>query len=381
MAPPPKHHPQTDTEWREDATYRSSHFQDNHQSLTQHMGSARYGFSDRYRERQTSLEELSPSSSSMPPLSSLELSQQGQRCLQDVLPYRQNSVRGNAGAHDVPGNAGSDVTYTQAGPDSCYSGSAFESLTPNSSVSSQRHSEYGESPTSLRRPSAAKKQRYWLYVRQQPRAGRACPNSRDRRGIDPPPVVQLQISDFDPNSPEDMEDMRDQSLIVHCLLCSASSPKRDLSIMMGQDESNGAMRAEKQINGNLDASPFFCDEDPDPSTAPRHPSSQLYCPLQSPPRDTARRNLPATFFYFADLSIRRAGVYRLEFQLMRMRMDQRQFSVLHSVLSEPFNVVNAKDFDHVQASTTLVRELVARGAGFPLKLKQGSRAHRTSPEE
>lgn len=150
---------------------------------------------------------------------------------------------------------------------------------------------------------------------------------------------------------------------------------------MRKDDQNGAMRAEKQINGNLDASPFFCDEDPDPGTAPPHPSSQLYYPLQTPPPDTSRRNLPATFFYFADLSIRRAGVYRLEFQLMRLRMDQQPFHVLHSVVSEPFNVVNAKDFDHVQQSTPLVRELVARGAGFPLKLKQGSRAQRTSPEE
>lgn len=66
---------------------------------------------------------------------------------------------------------------------------------------------------------------------------------------------------------------------------------------------------------------------------------------------------------------------------MRVRTDQQPFPVLHSVLSEPFNVVNAKDFDHVQPSTPLVRGLVASGAGFPLKLKQGSRAHRTSPEE
>ncbi len=242
---------------------------------------------------------------------------------------------------------------------------------------------YGNSSSSTarHRPSAAKKQRYWLYIRQQPRAGRACSNGRDRRAIDPPPVLQLQISDFDPSSPDDIEDMQDQSFIVHCLLSSASSPRRDLSVLMCQDDSSGAIRAEKQINGNLDASPFFCDEDLDPPTAPRHPSSQLYYPLQTSPSDTSRKNLPATFFYFADLSIRRAGVYRLEFQLMRVRMDQQPFTVLHSVVSDPFNVVNAKDFDHVQPSTPLVRGLVASGAGFPLKLKRGCRAQRTSPEE
>jgi hypothetical protein len=46
---------------------------------------------------------------------------------------------------------------------------------------------------------------------------------------------------------------------------------------------------------------------------------------------------------------------------------------LHNVVSEVFRVVNAKDFDQVQASTPLVRGLIERGAPFPLKLKKGTR--------
>jgi Velvet factor len=291
-------------------------------------------------------------------------------------PVRTGTISSSA-AFDL----GSDGTHSQAGSDSYVSSSTFESHTPNSSASSQMNLGHGNLSTSGYQTSVAQKQRYWLYIRQQPRAGRACSNGRDRRAIDPPPVVQLQISDFDPNSPDDIEDLQDQSFVVHCLLSSASAPQKDLSVLMCQDDSTGAMRAEKQINGNLDASPFFCDEDPDPSTAPQHPSSQLYCPQQTPASGASKRNLPATFFYFADLSIRRAGVYRLEFQLMRVRMDQPSIPILHTVLSDAFNVVNAKDFDHVQPSTPLVRGLVASGAGFPLKLKQGSRAQRTSPEE
>lgn len=250
---------------------------------------------------------------------------------------------------------------------------------PDSSASSRTHFGHVDSSASSHCPTVAQKQRYWLHIRQQPRAGRACSHSRDRRAIDPPPVLQLQISDFDPNSAEDMDDMQDQSFVVHCLLCSDSTQPEDVSVLMCADDS-GVIRAEKQINGNLDATPFFCDEDPDPATAPQHPSSQLYYPLQTPASDASRRNLPAAFFCFADLSIRRAGVYRLKFQLMRMAMEGQPIPVLHSVLSEPFNVVNAKDFDHVQPSTPLVRGLIASGAGFPLKLKQGSRAQRTSPE-
>ena len=46
---------------------------------------------------------------------------------------------------------------------------------------------------------------------------------------------------------------------------------------------------------------------------------------------------------------------------------------LHSVASQVFKVVNAKDFDQVQPSTVLIRGLIERGAGFPLKLKKGIR--------
>ncbi|KAF7506580.1 hypothetical protein GJ744_011617 [Endocarpon pusillum] len=301
-------------------------------------------------------------------------SQQPQRQFQDILPFRQ-SPRLTVVTSFAASAPSSNGTYSQAGSDhySYISGSTPGSHTPKSSASPPMNPSYST--------AAAKKQRYWLRIRQQPRAGRACSNGRDRRAVDPPPVLQLQISDFDPNSPADIEDMQDQSFIVHCLLCTASGPAQDISVVMCQDDSSSGQKAEKQINGNLDASPFFCDEDPDPHTAPPHPSSQLYYPAQTiPPSHASARNLPATFFYFADLSIRRAGVYRLEFQLMRLKMDGTPLPILHSVLSEPFNVVNAKDFDHVQPSTPLVRGLVASGAGFPLKLKQGSRAQR-SPDE
>lgn len=46
---------------------------------------------------------------------------------------------------------------------------------------------------------------------------------------------------------------------------------------------------------------------------------------------------------------------------------------LSVVISDVFSVVNAKDFDQVQPSTNLVRGLLDRGAGFPLKLKKGLR--------
>ena len=54
-------------------------------------------------------------------------------------------------------------------------------------------------------------------------------------------------------------------------------------------------------------------------------------------------------------------------------MKRSKIPFLHVITSEIFKVVNAKDFDQVQPSTPLVRGLLEKGAGFPLKLKKGPR--------
>ena len=92
------------------------------------------------------------------------------------------------------------------------------------------------------------------------------------------------------------------------------------------------------------------------------------------------KSLPATFFIFADLSVRKAGEYRLEFKLMKMEpqllIQGSTVPMLHSVTSDVFKVVNAKDFDQVQPSTRLVRGLLDRGAGF--RFDQPMRSRPTS---
>lgn len=94
-------------------------------------------------------------------------------------------------------------------------------------------------------------------------------------------------------------------------------------------------------------------------------------------RPDAYKTFPGAFFIFPDLSIRKAGQYRLEFRLMKMTPDVlipgRIVPTISIAVSDIFNVVNAKDFDQVQPSTDLIKGLLDRGAGFPLKLKKGLR--------
>lgn len=144
--------------------------------------------------------------------------------------------------------------------------------------------------------------------------------------------------------------------------------------------------------GTTVSSPFFCSDDPDAENAPRHPTTIVEAPpsptaeiLKIPNRSRhapnrgpdAHKTFPAAFFIFPDLSIRKAGQYRLEFRLMKMTPDVlipgRIVPTISVAVSDMFNVVNAKDFDQVQPSTDLVKGLLDRGAGFPLKLKKGLR--------
>ena len=227
-----------------------------------------------------------------------------------------------------------------------------------------------------------------MIIRQQPRAARAGPDGKDRRPIDPPPVLQLVMSDFDQHSLDDVQELQSQFWVVHCRLISEHSPRRELSTLASTTE-DGSKEIRRLLLGSTVASPLTTQDDPDPETMPTHPTTTEQ--LQDPPSpssrffaasrpDTSPRATspgPSTFFIFADLSVRKAGEYRLEFSLMKMDASYlsqgSHIPTTHRIASSVFHVVNAKDFDQVQPSTKLVRGLIERGAGFPLKLKKGTR--------
>ena len=173
-----------------------------------------------------------------------------------------------------------------------------------------------------------------------------------------------------------MSDLRYPFWVVHTRLLTATNPPREVNIDLNPEE--GDQGPQRQILGELVRNAFFCATDPDPATAAPYPAS-IGLDIEAPASSGRHPDppLPSAFFIFADISIRRAGRYRLGFQLMKIVAEAlfkgATIPVLASVISEVFVVVNAKDFDQVQPSTPLVRGLIAQGAGFPLKLKKGHR--------
>ncbi|EXJ70513.1 uncharacterized protein A1O5_06582 [Cladophialophora psammophila CBS 110553] len=227
-----------------------------------------------------------------------------------------------------------------------------------------------------------------LHIRQQPRAARAGPDGKDRRAVDPPPIVQLLMDDFDPDNEDDVAEIKCPFWVVFCRLVGAVAVNSDVSTQSYFTE-EGQKEVQRLLLGTTVASPTHTADDPDPPTMPTHPVTRdAVSPPHSPTSrflpTTARgrlprapHNIPGAFFIFADLSLRRAGEYRLQFTLMKMEPPLLRVGATvpahHVVTSQVFRAVNAKDFDQVQPSTNLVKGLLDRGAGFPLKLKKGIR--------
>jgi hypothetical protein len=122
------------------------------------------------------------------------------------------------------------------------------------------------------------------------------------------------------------------------------------------------------LSGKAFMSPFHVEADPDPNSAPPHPSSindpRLSSPSNTYNHPSARLHQPATFFIFADLSIRSAGLYRLQFRLMNWGSVEdtgQSMPILAEAWSDPFRVYPAKDFPGMRDSSILAEGLKELG--------------------
>jgi hypothetical protein len=190
-------------------------------------------------------------------------------------------------------------------------------------------------PTTAPRPPNSE---YRITVRQQPFAARSCGfGERDRRVIDPPPIVQLTIHDPSLSADEHARRLRHQFSVVHCSIWDDSGVK-DMS-SMPED-----FRQQRRLMGTLVASPFVgLDE-----------NGEEGC-----------------FFCFPDLSCRTPGSFRLRFALVvldpaRMCTGDRS-AIVATAMSDAFQVYNAKDFPGMRASTPLTKRLKEQGCLISIK--------------
>ena len=217
-------------------------------------------------------------------------------------------------------------------------------------------------------PSRASRHR--LTVRQQPIAARACGfGERDRRVIDPPPIVQLTLDGFNPTSAEDVKELQWPLNVVHCALFSASGPSSNPStsddVTAISDPHDG--KVSRRLMGTLVANAFV-GVDPEA------------------PNDDDPNARIGSFFVFPDLSCRQGGLYRLRFVLISLNVESlatgSETPRSAMVFSDVFEVFSAKDFPGMRSSTLLTRELKRQGANVAVKKgndpKLGKKGKRTT---
>ncbi|KAJ6263278.1 dihydroxy-acid dehydratase ilv3 [Drechslerella dactyloides] len=198
------------------------------------------------------------------------------------------------------------------------------------------------------RPTSDK---FRLVVRQQPVAARACGfGERDRRVIDPPPIVQLVAAD--PADPANEGGIKYPWNVVHCTLYNVAGTA-DETALEQQDK-----RLTRRLMGTLVSSPFVGQDE---------------------------NGKEGCFFCFPDLSCRTHGKFRLKFALMCLdpNAEPSTFTrVTTEVMSDVFTVYTAKEFPGMRPSTGLTKALKRQGCAISVKKgNEKATTQQASPQE
>ncbi|KAJ9151298.1 Developmental regulator [Pleurostoma richardsiae] len=170
---------------------------------------------------------------------------------------------------------------------------------------------------------------YEILIVQQPEHAKVAQGKeKDRKPIDPPPILQLIVS-------EKMDPQRN----------FLQSPYFFMSC---------SLLKEKTLNDSKDA----------------EPNSLIGTVVSSLHRLKYMNNSDGGFFVFGDLSVRTEGTWRLKFSLYKMA--DRECMHIKSIISEPFVCHTAKTFPGMAESTFLTRSFSDQGVR--LRLRKDSRS-------
>ncbi|KAM3579379.1 hypothetical protein VKS41_008238 [Umbelopsis sp. WA50703] len=181
-----------------------------------------------------------------------------------------------------------------------------------------------------------------LVVCQQPLHARMCGfGEKDRRPIDPPPIVQLFVDkqDADGNDlgPVDPQTLQNPFFVLHVTLWSAEMDEERNII-------SNPPKCTRVLMGSLVSSPSLL----------KNPEGQQ-----------------GLYFAFPDLSIRTEGRYTLKFSLIKLTSNDfitdAKANVIAQVFSDPFTVYSAKKFPGMTESTELSKAFARQGLKIPIR--------------
>ncbi|KAK9767589.1 hypothetical protein K7432_002522 [Basidiobolus ranarum] len=177
---------------------------------------------------------------------------------------------------------------------------------------------------------------YELIVCQQPLHARMCGfGEKDRRPIDPPPIIQLIVRDQQGRM--DTGVLQNPFFVLHVTLWSED----------GTEERNiisNPPKCTRVLMGSLVSSPNIL----------KNPEGEQGC-----------------YFCFPDLSIRTEGRYCLKFSLMKLGGDdclsEAKSDIIAQTFSDPFTVYSAKKFPGMTESTELSKAFARQGLKIPIR--------------
>ncbi|KAI8334647.1 velvet factor-domain-containing protein [Chlamydoabsidia padenii] len=178
---------------------------------------------------------------------------------------------------------------------------------------------------------------YELVVCQQPLHARMCGfGEKDRRPIDPPPIVQLIVRQQN-GEPVDVQTLQIPFFVLHVTLWSGDRTEERNII-------SNPPKCTRVLMGSLVSSPSL---------------------LKNPDGEQG------LYFAFPDLSIRTEGRYTLRFSLMKLVSADFQTDaksrIIAQVFSDAFTVYSAKKFPGMTESTDLSKAFAKQGLKIPIR--------------
>ncbi|KAG0200148.1 hypothetical protein BGX28_006700 [Mortierella sp. GBA30] len=173
---------------------------------------------------------------------------------------------------------------------------------------------------------AASSSKYVLIIRQQPQRAKVCGlKERDRRPIDPPPIVQIKLAD--PSSDRNKDYLQSPYLFMCCNLVHADDPSGEI-----------VAPAHRALAGTV---------------------------VSSLNRLKDVDNSDGGFFVFGDMSVRIEGRFCLRFTLFELIEGQ----VVHVMTStsNPMTVFSSKMFPGMSESTFLSRSFSDQGVRIRIR--------------
>ncbi|KAI7903676.1 velvet factor-domain-containing protein [Cokeromyces recurvatus] len=196
-------------------------------------------------------------------------------------------------------------------------------------------------PLQLARPSQSDI-KYKLVVVQNPVRARACGfGEKDRRAIDPPPIVQL-ISENSKGERVETKTKDSMLFVVQCELYNKEQTETRSVVYTDKSSTKHPNKYRNLIGSTVSNAYHLVNES----------------------------NEPGIYFVFHDLSVRTEGTFSLKFIFINLAAGEpltRTTKVQEEVFSEPFLVYSAKKFPGLTESTPLSKCFARQGIKIPIR--------------